>query len=262
MSLIQVAKRILPPSVVNGVRNSLPRSMTLGPAITQVFIFNHQMQSRYTLTNFPSFFSPKHAASYVYKVSILNQNGNIVGTKKIDIPQFGTIEMIPQKIFDFKLPEFGTISVSIEPVKRFTFSDRHLGIIFARFYALYHDQNMNSMVLIHPQTFETDLPQPNRCWKSNLLIDPKTVDQIEIYQINPSEKKAHTDLILFDQDHHQIRISQAQMAPHSIRKIVWDIAELRKYQFLYLGSNGLTGTNAKPLVFNRFGKGIFSGSHS
>jgi len=262
MNLIKIARKILPTAIVKNVRDNLPRSMTIGPPITQIFICDGEIQSKYTLTDFPSFFSPKHAADYVYNVTIYDEQGNVAGTKKMSISKFGTIEIVPEKTFDFKLPKFGMISVGIEPLKRFSFSDRHLGIIFPHFFAMYHDRDMASTILLHPQTNSMDVPEPNLEWKSNLLINTENLDRLEVYQINPSHQSADTDLMLCDQDHNVLMTSKASMKPRSTRKVEWDVSGLGQKRFLYVGSSGLTGSNAKPLVINRLTNGVFSGSHS
>lgn len=216
----------------------------------------------HALTNFPSFFSPKSATPCYYNISLFDSDGKLKGEKKISLPVFGSFEVKPEKLFNFEMPTYGMVAIKILPTKHFSFSDRHLGVISSHFYAFYHDEKMKSVALIHPQTSVNDFPVSDKYWKSNLLINSSKVDKLEIYQLNPSGQTAETRLILFDDQQKQIAESHSVMKPRSTRKIIWDISKLDTGSYLHLEAAGLTGSNAKPLIFTHLKNGTFSASHS
>ncbi len=259
MSLTNIIRKVLPTSMIRTVRNSLPRQFNVGAPVTQVFISTDQIHSRYSLTNFPSFFSPKSATTYQYLVTLFDPDGDTVAVKNVNVPSFGTLEIQPEKLFDVSLPEFGMIAADIQPSSKFHFADRHLGVIFPHFYAFYSSPSFESMALVHPQTSMGDQPTSNH-WRSNLLINPKNLKYLELFQINPGSKAWETQLFLIDEDQNQLQESRAIMSPKSARKIHWEINPESKY--LHVEATGLTGTNAKPLVFNNFKNGNFTACHS
>jgi hypothetical protein len=262
MNVIERARQMLPNELKAKLRNFLPRELNINSDIVQVFVNSKGIKTRYSLTNFPSFFSPKQSSPCVYLVRLLDFDGNIFGNRRIEVPVFGTVEVKPEELFHSSLPEFGMISVNIRSSRFFSYADRHLGLITSHFYAFYHDEKTGSMALIHPQTSAIALPESNLFWKSNLFIPCKNLDYLELYQLNPGKISAQTTLYLSDENENRIFESESIMKPRSTRKIVWKMTNGNANRYVYISAKGMTGPNAKPLVFSYLKNGCFNASHS
>ncbi|MEZ4820509.1 MAG: hypothetical protein R3A45_11755 [Bdellovibrionota bacterium] len=198
----------------------------------------------------------------MYIVDLYDDQGALAASKEVEVPYFGTLEIEPEDFFSGSLPNLGMVSVSIKPKNIFSFKDRHLGLIRPQFYALYHDVDMNSFVLIHPQTSESDTPAASQKWKSTLYVSCDDLQYLDIFQLNPLSKPFESHLALVDQNNSILSESRYMMNARSCRKVKVNVQGFLQGACVHLESNGLAASNAKPLVFNHFKNGMFTGSHS
>ncbi len=246
---------------LNRIRSISPGPVQVGPAICQVFIGGHGKKTIYTLINFPSLFSPKSPTACSYKLELYNQDGKEVASRRVTVPAFGTVEVIPEDVFGVPLPKMGLLSAQIVSGSRLSYADRHLGPIRAHFYAMYHDGNMRSMAIVHPQSALWAKAQKPESWRSSLIIQPSKLKMIELYQINPTPAAAFTEISLSSLDGVRLASSVAHMPARGVRRILWDAANYAGCENIVVASEGLTASNAKPLLFQHHAAG-FSASHS
>jgi hypothetical protein len=95
------------------VRAVSPGPIEIGPPICQLFIGGYGKRTVYTFVNFPSLFSPTTASACSYRLTLYDQGGNKVGSRRIGVPALGTVEVRVEDIFDLPLPEIGLVSAQI-----------------------------------------------------------------------------------------------------------------------------------------------------
>jgi hypothetical protein len=236
----------------------------VSPPIVQVYLGN-EYETRYTLVNFPSLFSPKTAYTCIYEVALYAENGSCVGKQSIEIKPFGSFELRPSEVFGEKLPKLGMFSARIRSASPLTFSDKHLGNITSHIYALYSDKAQQSLALVHPQTTITNTTASNVYWKSGFLWDSSSIKRVVAFQINPTPLPVETTLFLFSDADALKRVDErcAVIPPMGARKVEWDLSILELTgRFFSIGAVGLATPNAKPIVLTYFEDGTFSGMHS
>jgi len=242
------------------LRTASPGHVDVGPPICQLFIGGHGKQSVYTLVNFPSLFAPASASACSYLLTLYDQDGMKVASRRVSVPAMGTIEIRLDKVFEMPLPEIGLLSAQISAGSRISYANRHLGPIRAHFYAMYHDENMRSMAIVHPQSImwrQRPDPEP---WRSSLVICPDKLNALEVFQINPTPSEVSTEISICSLDGVRLVSSSARMAPRATRRIHWNTADFGD-RHVAITSEALTAPNAKPLVFQHYSGG-FSASHS
>lgn len=242
----------------------VPRSFDVSPPIVQLFVHEPpRLRTHYTFVNFTSLYSPGTSEPVRYVLTLRDDRGHTVGKAKIEVPPFGSVDCDPERVFGCKLPALGSLCAQIRSRRLFSYSDKHLGKVTAHFYALYRDEGMRALSVIHPQTaIWNHTPRPER-WSSNMLIPPATLESIRFLQVNPTQRPVQTEIVLRARHTGEIvERSVAAMAPMGARSVTWQTDQLSSRDMLYLTSDSLTAPNAKPLVFLFFRNGAFSAAHS
>jgi hypothetical protein len=241
---------------------ALPSAFYDIKGVVQLFINNPKRQTTYTFTNFPGLYSPASAVPCRYDLCLFDPQGETVFKHAVNLPVFGTVAIQPKDLFQGPLPELGMISARIRPVSGFRYPYAHLGTLRSHFYAMYHDPDMRSMALVHPQCMFQDPPAPTIGWWSDLLIQVNGLEFLDVYQINPGPAAVQTDLYMTDAKGKKIISSPGELRPYGARCVTWPKSIFASHKYVALGMQGLPAENAKPLVFNNFKDGSFSASHS
>lgn len=242
----------------------LPRNMNVSSPIVQVYL-GGEYETRYSLVNFPSLFSPLTASRCIYDISLYDANGFLVGKRSIPIKPFGFFEVRPAEIFGGNLPDLGMFAAKIRSTSFLDFSDRHLGRITSHIYALYINKSQSSFALVHPQTPISGKFTVKDQWKSAALFDSNKIRRLVAIQLNPTDLHVESNLFLFRDGEENKRLSEinGQIPAMGSRKVEWDVrkAGITEGQFS-LGANALTTPNAKPIIFSYFEDGTFTGMHA
>jgi hypothetical protein len=247
----------------NKINILLPRNLSVNPAVSQVYL-GGEYETRYTLMNFPSHYSPKTAYQCIYDVALYSSEGKCVGKASLSIEPFGSLEVRPITLFGSNLPEFGMFTAKIRSPSFWTFSDRHLGKITSHFYALYTHKNEKSFALVHPQTLVDAQSGEKVDWNSGYLLDTKYIKKVIAIQINPTKKIAHSVLCLTENGVNKISKSNLEnkIPAMGARMAKWDLSENGILTGLFsVHANGLPTKNAKPILLTYFEDGTFTGMH-
>jgi len=262
-TLAQSVKSIFRP-LKRKLEANLPRNMRVSPPIAQVYL-GGEYESRYSLINFTSLFSPLTAYTCIYDIALYAADGSCVGTRSIPIKPFGSYEVRPSEIFGRNLPDVGMFTARIRSESPFEFSDKHLGKITSHIYALYSDKAQQSFALVHPQTTVSDVCADKIEWQSAVLWDSNSIRRMVAIQINPMPVPIETTLFLFRDGEAIKRLDEKRgiIPPMGARKVEWDLAAAGLTEGLFsIGAIGLPTANAKPIVLTYFADGTFSGMHS
>lgn len=227
--------------------------------VCQFFLNGFGKKSLYTLTNFPSFYSPRNARPCTYVVALYDELGSLCGQTQVIVPAFGTVAFHPGAHFEGALPELGMVSVAfadgIDP------AHAHLGLLRPYFYAVFHDDGMGSIIVVHPQTTILDKPVAQRPWRSNLIARTAGLDAIEVFQLNPLAEARETSIEMCDTQGGVLAESAAVIAPRGARRIYWPRSDFAGAEYLALASRAMTALNAKPLLVQHRAGG-FTAAHS
>jgi hypothetical protein len=243
------------------VRAVSPGPIEIGPPICQLFIGGYGKRTVYTFVNFPSLFSPTTASACSYRLTLYDQGGNKVGSRRIGVPALGTVEVRVEDIFDLPLPEIGLVSAQITSGSALSYGARHLGPIRAHFYAMYHDEDMRSIAIVHPQSAMWEHSPAPESWRSSLIICPRKLKAVELFQINPTATAVQTEISICNLNDDRLASSSAQMPSRSARRISWLASDFTAHEHVVIASQSLPAPNAKPLLFQHHNGG-FSASHS
>lgn len=261
--LVQSVKNIFRP-LKRKLEANLPRNIRVSPPIVQVYL-GGEYESRYSLVNFPSLFSPLTAYTCIYDIALYGADGSCVGTRSIPIKPFGSYEVRPSEVFGNNLPDMGMFTARIRSESSLDFSDKHLGKITSHIYALYSDKAQKSFALVHPQTTVSSVSADKAEWMSAFLWDSGNIRKVVAIQINPTSRPIESTLFLFRDGEAANRVCEMRgiILPMGARRVEWDLTEagLRKGLFS-IGAVGLPTANAKPIVLTYFEDGTFSGMHS
>lgn len=238
----------------------LPSSLRTSKPVVQVFINEALRKSSYTFINFPSLLSPMTAAKCHYKLVIYNELGKRVQRFTIPLDKFGSKAVRIDQLTSHPLPELGMISAQYCPDSRLNFSDRHLERLKPHFFSLYHDDDMGSCGLIHPQTLINQKPRPEFHWQSNHLIDTSPLRSVEVYQINPSQESVTSEVSLNSIDADVLVSKTDVLKPHGSRRLKWEI-DSSFPEFICIAMKGVPAPNAKPLIFVNFKDGTYGAAH-
>ena len=238
------------------------RRMSVAPAVIQVYV-GGDYETRYTLVNFPSLYSPLKSCACFYDVELYGDDGECFGKGSLELKPYGSVEVIPSMLFKRKLPDYGFFSAKIRPQKKFVY--RHLGQIRSHIYALISDPLQTSFVLIHPQTFIGQETTENYQWLSAVNIDARHVRKIIVFQPNPTSKLFKSKYYLFsyiNNKKQKIADFDILIPPMGTIKIEWDLNILDVYDgFVSVAASALPTSNGKPILFNYFKDGSFTGMH-
>ena len=225
--------------------------------VCQLFINGFGKVSRYTLTNFASLFSPAEAKDCRYTLSLV-VDGREVASTTVTVPPFASVQFDPVEHFSgMELPELGLFTATLEPLEGFS----HLGMLRPYFYAVFTDDHMKSVAVVHPQTTFLERAPAGVAWRSAHIVKSAEIDALEVFQVNPMPETRQTSLSVCDAAGNAIVTSSAIMAGRSVRRIIWPAAELRGSEFISLAASPMTAPNAKPLMFQHRNGG-FTGAHS
>ena len=245
-------KNLLRP-IKRRVEDFFPRNWRVSPTIAQLFL-DGSFESRYSLINFPSLFSPKATYRCVYEIALYNQDGFCIGNKKIRIEPFGSFEIVPSEIFGEKLPNFGMLTARIRSAYFLCFLDKHLGKITSHIYALFLCKEQNSAVLVHPQTTISKKLADNVSWRSGVLWDSTKIKKITAFQINPTPRPFESTLLLLEGDEKKelSKVSHT-IPPMGSGMFTWDIEAIGLGNAKFtIGALGLSTPNAKPIIFTYY----------
>jgi hypothetical protein len=243
---------------------ALPRNFHVGDPIVQLFL-GGKRTTRYTFTNICSFFAPSSASPCRYQLTLYDAHGFVVTKAQLDVPPFGTAEWVPADSLKKPLPEVGMVAATFRDVNPLQFGNQHLGTVFPHFFALYHDEHMASVALVHPQTHLNAAGTegtPWKKWSSKLFIDPHRLQALEVFQINPLQHEQESTLLLRDPSGTVLASATARLPPFGARGVRWAIdAAVRERASVIVAVDGMTTANAKPIIFSVFEGGFFSASH-
>lgn len=245
-------------TVKSFIKTHLPRGANLGPAVVQLFL-NDGRKTHISLINFPAFLAPHEAGHYSYELCMYGPDGRAIGEKQIDLPLFGSIDVDLIKTFGSQLPSYGMVTARIKPQNYLYLKDRHLGRIRPHFFAFYTDSTMNSLGLVHPQINLDTVVEPNRRWVSNLQLDPQSVMELELFQINPSLQSLESEAFLEDTAGNVLATRKELIPPYGTRRVLFNLKE--RNEIFSVGLQGLAAANGKPLLFMHFKDGSFSCCH-
>ncbi len=240
-ALVKVCKKV--------IKNSLPRNLRIESPVVQLYIGFEGITSRYSLTNIPSFYSPKTAYPISYECSMFNGKGDRVARKSVTLNPFCSFEVIPADFFGKKMPDMGIFVAKMRAKNWLQFSDKHLGDITAHFYSFYHQKKSGAMALIHPQTHMNGL-RGEKEWKSRVFIDSMKTIKILILQINPTKLGFKNKVTIYSLDNTEVTNISFNIPPMGCEKQTIELTALNiKSRYFYIGSNKLSTENAKPIIF-------------
>jgi hypothetical protein len=227
--------------------------------VCQLFINGYGKQSTYTLLNFPSLYSPSEAQPCTYKVTLFDEGGTAVRQGTVTVPAFGSAAFKPRDAFAGPLPELGLFTAELvdwaEPAYE------QLGLLRPYFYAIYYDDTMGSVSVVHPQTTLMQTAPAGVAWRSSLVISAREVVALEVFQVNPMPDARITSVAVTGLDGQTKAASAAQMPGRSVRRIYWPAADFDGSDYVCIASDAMTAPNAKPLLFQHRSGG-FSAGHS
>jgi hypothetical protein len=228
-------------------------------AVCQLFINSFGKRTVYTLLNFVSLFVPDAPQACDYELTLYDQAGIKLGTEVVTVQPFGALAVRLDEVFNFSLPELGLLSATIYPRNEQAIS--HLGDLKPYFYAMYHDEDMRSMAIIHPQsTVLTYRPVQTR-FRSSLVVRTDTVEGIEIFQMNPVPEECKASISVVSMHGTRLVSSDDLIPGLGSRRVYWRTAKFRDHEFIALASDSMTAGNAKPLLFQHSANG-FTAAHS
>jgi len=227
--------------------------------VCQLFINGYGKRSRYTFTNFASLYCPDQARPCTYSVVLFDECGNPVKNTTLTVPPFGTTEFSPVEYFSGSLPEVGLIATEL--VDWDTPAYLHLGVLRPYFYAMYHDDGLRSIAIVHPHTTLRKTAPETIPWRSSHVVCTDEIDGLEVFQINPLTEERETSISVCDLEGKIKVTSAARMPPRGVRRIFWNVGEFGEGRHVSLSSVTLTAPNAKPLIFQHR-SGNFTAAHA
>lgn len=260
ITFVETVKSALRP-LRKKVSSALPRYLRVKPAIAQVYL-GGEYESRFTLINFPSLYSPLNARPCAYDVALYDATGHCVYKRTLTIEAFGSFEVCPRDFFNVPLPDLGMFTAKIRPVN--LVADRHLGTITSHIYALYTNKAQNSFALVHPQTYINAPRSGHLEWVSGCLLDADKVRKITAIQINPTARAMDATLFLLRDGVGVSPIGERRsvIPPMGARMVEWNLSEVGiSNGYVSVAASGLPTNNAKPILLTHFEDASFTGMH-
>ncbi|MBT8551987.1 hypothetical protein G6731_08480 [Polynucleobacter paneuropaeus] len=257
--LILIAKNLLRP--YKRKFKSFLRRMKVAPPVIQLFL-GGEYETRFTLVNFPSLYSPIPGSPCFYDVGFYDPDGTCLGKKSIEINSYGSYELLPSEFIGSHLPDYGIFTAKIRLKNIFIY--RHLGKIRSHIYALFSDRAQTSFALVHPQTFINQPSDKNYQWLSAISIDARKVQKIIAFQPNPTSKcfKAKYYLLWDNSEKKIFAQIDVCIPPMGTKKIDWNLSALGISDgYISVGASCLPTGNGKPILFSYFKDGSFTGMH-
>ena len=121
------------------------------------------------------------------------------------------------------------------------------------------------MGMVHAlSTFGSQSPSPQ--WKSNQAISTEKLDNLFLYQCNPSFNDFKLTYSFLDiKKNYTITSTIVKIPKKGVAKVSFKdkIKLLKDYKYIQLYCNsGLPSCNSKPILFREFKKGFYSISHT
>ncbi|EQA47259.1 hypothetical protein LEP1GSC050_0884 [Leptospira broomii serovar Hurstbridge str. 5399] len=238
----------------------------LSPPVTQIFINDETRRTSFSITNYPSFLLPSRIGKVWYEISLSDQDGNKVFSKDIKLAKYGSMEISPERFYSKKLPNRGLFFANIKESKLSfvqKFHLRKLGRLTSHFYTLYHSADYSNLAMVHPQTVA---PVPvsegkSNFWYSQFLIKVSSISSIELFQMNPSPRKADLNLIVMNMDGKEVISSEESVPAFGVRNVKFDRKMLGENEYVYIASDTLRG-NEKPILFSHYPDGTYTALHT
>jgi hypothetical protein len=262
-SLWTNAKDVLRP-LKRSIEHRMPGRLKVAAPVVQAYL-GGEYETRYTLVNFPSLYSPQAAHPCVYDVALYAADGARIGRRTLRIKKFGSVEVRPEALFGSNLPPLGMFTARIRAANPFTFAYKHLGTVTSHFYALYADRGGSSLALVHPQTLVNAARGENMQWRSGYLLDAAKIRKLVAIQVNPTPQAAAVSLYLVREGEGSKRLGDmvGRIPAMGSRKVEWDLPAIGLTQGLFsVAAQGLPTNNAKPILLTYFADGSFCGMHA
>jgi hypothetical protein len=262
-SLWANAKDVLRP-LKRSIEHHMPGRLKVAAPVVQAYL-GGEYETRYTLVNFPSLYSPQTAHPCVYDIALYAFDGVRVGRRTLRIEKFGSVEVRPEELFGPNIPALGMFTARIRAANPLTFAYKHLGAVTSHFYALYADRSGSSLALVHPQTLVNAAGGENMRWRSGYLLDAGKIRKLIAIQVNPTPQPVDVSLYLVreGEDARHLGDMDGQLPAMGSRKVVWDLPAIGLTQGLFsVAARGLPTKNAKPILLTYFADGSFCGMHA
>jgi hypothetical protein len=264
MSSLWVNARDVLRPLKRSIEHHMPGRLKVAAPVVQAYL-GGEYETRYTLVNFPSLYSPQTPHACEYHVALYASDGERIGRRTLRVEKFGSVEVRPKELFGPNLPVLGMFTARIRAANSFTFAYKHLGMVTSHFYALYADRDGSSLALVHPQTLVNAPRGENMQWRSGYLLDAAKIRKLVAIQVNPTPQAADVSLYLVRAGAGSMRLGDmdGRIPAMGSRKVVWDLPALGMTQGLFsVAARGLPTNNAKPILLTYFADGSFCGMHA
>ena len=245
------------------IERCVPGRLRVAAPVVQAYL-GGELETRYTLVNFPSLYSPRTAHPCIYDVALHAADGREIGRGSLRIESFGSLEVRPDELFGPNLPDLGMFTARIRAANPLTFAYKHLGVVTSHFYALYSDRAGSSLALVHPQTLVEAARGENVCWQSGYLLDAGKIRRLVAVQVNPTSRPIDVGLYLVRAGAQARHLGDMDgfIPPMGSRKLVWDLPAFGLTEGMFsIAARGLPTNNAKPILLTYFDDGSFCGMH-
>ena len=234
--------------------------------VVQIYICNKDIKSYLSVNNFLSYFSPKINSNGFIKIILYSNDGKKKISERYKLKNLETEYIDISKIikkYNFD-SEFGIITSVFYPSSRYSKKIREFGTVSNQPYIFYRDKNQ-SMGMVHAlSTFGSQSPSPQ--WKSNQAISTEKLDNLFLYQCNPSFNDFKLTYSFLDiKKNYTITSTIVKIPKKGVAKVSFKdkIKLLKDYKYIQLYCNsGLPSCNSKPILFREFKKGFYSISHT
>jgi len=257
------AKDVLRP-LKRSIGHRMPGRLKVAAPVVQAYL-GGEYETRYTLVNFPSLYSPQTPQPCVYDVALYASDGECIGRRTLRINKFGSLEVRPKQLFGSNLPALGMFTARIRAAHPLVFAYKHLGTVTSHFYALYADRDGSSLALVHPQTLVNAPRGENMQWRSGYLLDAAKIRKLVAIQVNPTHQAADVSLYLVREGAVSSHVAELEgrIPAMGSRKVVWDLPATGMTEGLFsVAARGLPTNNAKPILLTYFADGSFCGMHA
>lgn len=235
------------------------------PAV-QIYICTKDIKSYLSVNNFLSYFSPKINSNGFIEITLYSNDGKKKISEEYKLKNLETEYIDINKIlkkYSFD-SQYGIITSVFYPSNRYSKKIFDFGTVSNQPYIFYRDKNQ-SMGMVHSlSTLGSQSPSPE--WKSNQAITTEKLDNLFLYQCNPSFNDFKATYSFLDIEKKYTIISKSVKIPKKgVTKVSFKdkmkLLKHHKYIQLYANS-GLPSCNSKPILFREFQEGIFSISHT
>ncbi|TGK09953.1 hypothetical protein EHO60_11375 [Leptospira fletcheri] len=242
------------------------KNANLNAPVTQIFINDEKRKTNFSITNYPSFLLPKLIGSIWYEISLSDQEGNLLFSKDVKLPKYGSLNVDIAAIYSGPLPPRGLFYANLK-ASRLSFIQkyylRRLGKLTSHFYTFYHSSGYESLAMVHPQTVA---PVPisgpkSNFWYSQFLLKVQAISALELFQMNPSQRAEKLKIIVMNMLGEEVVSSEELVPALGVRRVVFDQMQLGNNEYVYIASDTLRG-NEKPILFSHYSDGTYTALHT